>query len=179
MNKVLISLALILVVLVGRYIPHLPNFAPVMAVGLFSSVFLGRRYGLIVTLLAMLLSDAVIGFYEPGAMLFNYAALTTAMLFKNFLGSKSTFSGRSVAAIAGSSVAGSVLFFLISNGGVWAFSGMYPHSATGLVMCYTLAVPFIMYSIAGDLFYNTVLFGSAYATQFAAAKRKTLAVANN
>jgi hypothetical protein len=175
MNKGLIALALILVVLVGRYIPHLPNFAPVMAVGLFSSVFLGRRYGLVVTLAAMFLSDMVIGFYQPGAMLFNYAALATAVLFKDFLGAKNKFSGKASLAVAGSSVAGSIVFFLISNMGVWAFSGMYAHSVSGLFTCFLLAIPFIAYSIAGDLFYNTVLFGSAYATQAATTKRLALA----
>jgi hypothetical protein len=167
MNKILIALSLVLVVLAGRYIPHLPNFAPVMAVGLFSSVFLGRRYGVAITLSAMFLSDAVIGFYGPGTMLFNYAAIATAVLFKNFLGSKNNVSGRGVMAVAGSSVTGSVVFFLISNIGVWACSGMYGHSVSGIASCFELAFPFLTYTLAGDLFYNTILFGSAYAAQAA------------
>lgn len=178
MNKVLISLALILAVLVGRYIPHLPNFAPVMAAGLFASVFLGRRYGLVVTLAAMFLSDMVIGFYQPSAMLFNYAAIATAVLFKNFLGNKENFSGKSVMSVAGSSLAGSVVFFLLSNFGVWAFGGMYAHSISGLLMCYTLAIPFITYSIAGDLFYNTLFFGTAYTAKAISAKGRVAVAAN-
>ena len=175
MNKVLIALALILVIVMGRYMPHMPNFAPVAAVALFGSVFLGRRMGLLVAISGMLLSDVLIGFYEPMVMLFNYAALTGAVLLKDFGGAKSQFSSRSLQAIGASSLLGSMLFFFISNTGVWAFSGMYAHCFSGLLSCYALAVPFITYTIAGDLFYNTVLFGSAYGIQRAGMQTPQLA----
>ena len=56
-------------------------------------------------------------------------------------------------------VAGSVLFFAVSNFGVWALGDMYPHNIAGLVACYVAAIPFFQNTLAGDLFYATLLFG--------------------
>jgi hypothetical protein len=57
------------------------------------------------------------------------------------------------------SVAGSIVFFLVSNFGTWALSGMYAHTLTGLAACYAAAIPFFQNTLAGDLFYATLLFG--------------------
>ena len=46
----------------------------------------------------------------------------------------------------------SFLFFLISNFGVWILG--YPKNLEGLLLCYTMAIPFFGYSIAGDLFFG-------------------------
>jgi len=56
-------------------------------------------------------------------------------------------------------VASSVTFFLVSNFGTWALSGMYPHTSAGLAACYVAAIPFFQNTLAGDLFYATMLFG--------------------
>ena len=64
-----------------------------------------------------------------------------------------------VAVLAVLAVAGSALFFLVSNFGTWALSGMYPHTAAGLAACYVAAIPFFQNTLAGDLFYATLLFG--------------------
>ena len=65
----------------------------------------------------------------------------------------------SVLRVAGAALASSIVFFLVSNFGVWALSGMYPHSAAGLAACYIAAIPFFQNTLAGDLFYATLLFG--------------------
>jgi uncharacterized protein DUF6580 len=60
------------------------------------------------------------------------------------------------------SLAGSLLFFVISNFGVWARGDLYPHTWSGLATCYTAAIPFFRNTVIGDLFYAIVLFGSYY-----------------
>ena len=55
---------------------------------------------------------------------------------------------------------GSVLFFLITNGAVWAFGTMYPHSFAGLMQSYLMGIPFFKNTLLGDLFYTGVLVGS-------------------
>jgi hypothetical protein len=57
------------------------------------------------------------------------------------------------------SLLASILFFVITNFAVWAFSGMYPKTAFGLGEAYFLAIPFFRNTILGDLFYNGVFFG--------------------
>jgi hypothetical protein len=56
-------------------------------------------------------------------------------------------------------VASSLLFFAITNFGMWLFSGIYPHTTVGLSACYVAAIPFFQNTLAGDLFYATLLFG--------------------
>ena len=61
----------------------------------------------------------------------------------------------------------SLLFFATTNFAVWAFSGMYPKDVAGLVQCFVLALPFLHNSIAGDVFWATVLFGGWYLVKHA------------
>ena len=49
----------------------------------------------------------------------------------------------------------SIVFFIISNFGVWLIG--YPKTVSGIVMCYTAAIPFFINTILGDLFYSFLL----------------------
>ena len=136
-----------------RLVPHPPNFTPIGAMALFSGAYLGRRVlALIAPLAAMLLSDIVLGFYS--GMWVNYIAVALIVLVGWV-----ALSRVSVLRVGVASVAGSLLFFLVSNFGVWALSGMYPHTLMGLEACYVAAIPFFQNTVAGDLFYCSLLFG--------------------
>jgi hypothetical protein len=137
-----------------RLVPHPPNFTPIGAMALFSGAYLGRR-GLLAfaaPLGAMLLSDAVIGFHS--GMLFVYTSIA-AIVMIGWLALRS----KSPLRIVGAAMASSVLFFVITNFGTWAVSGMYPLSASGLAACYVAAIPFFQSTVVGDLFYSALLFG--------------------
>ena len=56
-------------------------------------------------------------------------------------------------------LASSVLFFVLTNLGVWATSGLYPRTMIGLVTCYAAALPFFRNTLAGDAIYALTLFG--------------------
>jgi hypothetical protein len=58
------------------------------------------------------------------------------------------------------SLSGSVVFYVISNFGVWMNGLDYPRTAEGLVQCYIGAIPFFRNAILGDLFYAGLMFGS-------------------
>jgi hypothetical protein len=136
-----------------RLMPHPPNFTPIGAMALFSGAYLGRRpLAFVAPLGAMLLSDAVLGFYS--GMWVTYLAIAIIVLV-GWL----ALSRVSALRVAGAAVACSVLFFLVSNFGTWALSGMYPHTGAGLAACYVAAIPFFQNTLAGDLFYATLLFG--------------------
>ncbi len=74
--------------------------------------------------------------------------------------------------VFGASIAGTILFFLITNFGTWLTQDMYlnssatkylyPHTLSGLIDCYVLAIPFLKYSFMGDLSFSLVLFGGYY-----------------
>jgi hypothetical protein len=136
-----------------RLVPHPPNFSPIGAMALFSGAYLGRRWlAFAAPLAAMLLSDAVLGFYD--GFWITYLAVALIAL----LGSLA-LQRRTALRIGLAAVAGSVLFFLVSNFGTWSLSGMYPHSGAGLAACYIAAIPFFQNTLAGDLFYTALLFG--------------------
>ncbi len=54
----------------------------------------------------------------------------------------------------------SVVFFLISNSGIWVAGKLYPLTMSGLAACYVAALPFFRNSIMGDLAYAALMFGS-------------------
>ena len=136
-----------------RLVPHPPNFTPIGAMALFSGAYLGRRaLAFAAPLGAMLLSDAVLGFYS--GMWVTYLAVSLIVLVGWV-----ALARISVLRVAGAAVASSVLFFLVSNFGTWTLSGMYPHTGAGLSACYIAAIPFFQNTLAGDLFYAALLFG--------------------
>jgi hypothetical protein len=69
-----------------------------------------------------------------------------------------------VQTIMAASVASSILFFIITNFGVWAASGMIG-GAGGLAATYALGIPFFAPTLLGDVFFNAILFGAFYLAQ--------------
>ena len=146
--------ALIVLAAASRLLPHPPNFAPVAAIGLFAGAHTSRRAGWLVPFAALLASDALLGFYSPVGMLWNYLAFAACLL----LGSGFLARRRSALRLGGAVLTSSVAFFVISNFGMWA-SGYYPRTAAGLVECYVAALPFFRNTLTSDVLYSAVLFG--------------------
>lgn len=133
-----------------------PNFAPIAAMALFSGTyFLDRRQALIVPIAAMLISDAFIGFYNLFIMLSVYLCFLLSAVIGFYIKKNKNISN-----IIGGSLLSSVVFYLITNYAVWAFSWLYPQTFAGLLQSYIMAIPFFRWTLLGDLFYVTMLFGS-------------------
>lgn len=145
---------LILLAAASRLLPHPPNFAPVAAIGLFAGALLDRRAAWAVPLVALLASDLVLGFYHPMSMLWNYLAFAACLL----LGSALLGARRTLPRMASATLTSAVVFFALSNFGMWA-SGYYPRTWAGLVECYVAALPFFRNTLTSDVFYTAVLFG--------------------
>ena len=137
----------------SRLIPHPPNATSIAAVALFSGAyFADKRLALVVPIAALLLSDSILGFYRHMEIVYLSFALVVCLGF--------TLTGRpSVLRIGTTAVAASISFFILTNFGVWAFDGLYPHTLYGLAECYLLALPFFAHTLIGDLFYTALLFG--------------------
>jgi hypothetical protein len=167
--QIAVALALILGAAAARILPHVPNVSPIAAVSLFGGFFFAsRRTAVMVPLAALLLSDAVLGFYDLRVMAVVYAALLVPVLFAR--------SPSLVRATVGS-VGASTVFFAVSNFAVWAFSGMYEHTVVGLAECYTLALPFFQNTLLGDLAFTLLLFGT-YAAVVAVQRKRHSAAAH-
>jgi hypothetical protein len=136
-----------------RLVPHPPNFSPIDAMALFSGAYLGRRgLAFVAPLGALLLSDLFLGFYHGMAFVYGSVALVVGIGWW-------VSSRRTPLRIGAAALVSSALFFVLTNFGMWLFSGFYPRTLSGLVTCYVAAVPFFQNTLAGDLFYAALLFG--------------------
>ena len=64
-----------------------------------------------------------------------------------------------------SSIGVGVVFFIVSNFGVWLGGTMYPMTFEGLVTCYVAAIPFFRATLTSNILFSFILFGGYYALQ--------------
>ena len=145
---------MILAAAASRLIPHPPNFTPIAAIALFGGAqFASKRAAFLVPLAGMFLSDLVFGFYAITPVVYGGFALTVCLGFW-------VRQHRSVQRIAFAAVASAILFFVLTNFGVWAMDHLYPKTIAGLVDCFVAAIPFFRNMLLGNLLYSALLFGA-------------------
>jgi hypothetical protein len=150
-----IALALVLLAMLGRFISvdGWGNFTPVGAVALFAGCYLrDKKLALLVPATAMVLSDLVIGLHNLLPVVYACFALTVWLGMRM----KGRASGYSV---LGNALAGSMVFFVVTNFAVWLGGSMYPMSLAGLGQCFVMAIPFFKNELIGTLLYSALLFG--------------------
>jgi hypothetical protein len=146
--------SVVIVAVVARLIPHPFNFTPIGAAALFAGATLERkRWALLLPLLAMLASDAVIGFHSAMPVVYGCFAATVCIGFALRGRTRSPF------AVLGGAVSSATLFFVVTNFYVWLTSPLYAKTLAGLATCYVAAIPFYENQLAGDILYSAVLFG--------------------
>jgi hypothetical protein len=151
----------------SRLIPHPANFTAIVAVALFGAMKMqDTKKAFLIPLAAMLLSDTVLevlfrtglapfqGFHA--GMIYVYGAFMLVTLIG--LGARKNFS---IQKLAGATLLSSVVFFIVTNFGVW-LSGYYGLTAQGLAECYIAAIPFFRNQVLGDAFFTAALFGADY-----------------
>ncbi len=157
----------VIIGVLARLIPHPVNFAPILAIALFGGTYLNKKTALWVPLSALFISDLFLGTYSPVLMLFVYASTLASGVLGLWLRKH-----KNIANIAGISLLSALVFYLLSNFGVWVrpHSG-YSHNWAGLVECYVMALPFLKNTVASNLIYTTVFFGSYELAQSLLRKR--------
>jgi len=144
MKKEYIIIGLIVLAILTRLIPHPLNFAPITGIALFSAInFNNTFFKFLVPLISLVIFDLIIGF----SLINNFVYLSFIVI---------VLVGNHFREIKLKSILiSSVVFFIISNFGVWLIG--YPKTVSGFVMCYTAAIPFFINTILGDLFYSFLL----------------------
>jgi hypothetical protein len=138
--------SLILIGVISRWVPHWPNVTAIIGVSIVSAFYMNKGFQVFIPLAAMMLSDLLLGSHPT--MMWVYAGIASASAYATFLG-KRGYVGTGL-----TSVVCSLLFFMISNLGVWVSGGLYPLTEAGLVQAYLMAVPFLLNQILGDLFWT-------------------------
>jgi hypothetical protein len=137
----------------ARLLPHPWNFTPTIAIGLFAGA--QARFattGVLATLSALALSDAVRGF--DSSFWYVYGAVLISVLLGRLIRNRN-----GAVAIAAAGLGSSVSFFLVTNFMVWVTTTLYPHTLVGLAACFVAAIPFFQNQLLGDAFYVVALFG--------------------
>jgi hypothetical protein len=162
MNKprILLLTGMITTAALSRLIPHPPNFSPVAALALFGGAAIAsKRLAFVLPLAAMFLSDLILGFSPLTPVIYGCFALIVCLGFW-------VKRSQSVGRIGLAAVAGAILFFAVTNFGVWAMGLYYSKTGTGLAECFTAAIPFFWNTLTSDLFYAALLFGALRAAEW-------------
>ena len=153
-SRLLVALGFVLMGVMSRLIPHPPNFTAITAMALLGTFYLGdRKLALLAIFSCMLLSDGVWGVHST--MVFVYASFGL-VVWMGFILAKT----KSLYLSPLFSVAGSLVFFGLTNFGIWLTGEMYPQTWQGFCLCYVAALPFLANQVLGDLFYGALIIGS-------------------
>lgn len=160
-----IVIFMIILAAASRFLPHPANFAPIGAMALFGAAYFSKKiWAFVIPIVTMWLSDLVmtnvvfdysesfIWFYQGS--FFTYASFALIALFGILVLKKVK-----VQNVVLGSLGASVIFFIVSNFGVWFSTPMYPNTFSGLIACYVAGLPFFKMTILGDMVYCGIMFG--------------------
>lgn len=144
---------MVFAVVAARWLPHPPNFTPIMALALFGgATFTNKRAAFLVPLAGLFLSDLALGFSSITPMVYGSFALIVALGL--WLRTR-----KSISSVAFAAIASGLLFFIVTNFGVWTLGGLYPKTLAGLGECYVAAIPFLRNTLVSSFVYSALLFG--------------------
>ena len=151
-QKFVLFLYFIGLIALSRLILHPPNFTPVIAMAVFMPYLTRNVYSaMLVPLLAMFVSDLYLGFHS--SMFWVYISILLGTTLSHYtMSMKKTY-----VHLGSNALLSATIFFVITNFAVWMSGSMYPLTIDGLLLCYTMAIPFFGNTLAGTLFYVSLL----------------------
>ena len=150
-NKIFLQYCLILLSSIGaliffRFLPHPPNFTPVIAMAFYLPIFFGM-WCIPFLLLAFAITDFFIGFHS--LLVWTWGGLALISLISKF--------SNSILSRLFLSFVGAILFYIISNFGVWFSGSLYQHSIEGLIQCYIMALPFFTNTLLSTIIFSLLI----------------------
>ena len=146
MGYLKISVGIFLALAASRFIPHPPNFTTLLALSFYIPALLGARY-LPSLIISFIITDLFIGFHSTA--LFTWGAVL-------FIGLLSKYFIKNITSRITGALAGACIFFIVTNFGVWSL-GSYGYTLSGLLTCYTLAIPFFSYSLISTIVFSSII----------------------
>ena len=151
MNYIKGIIFITLILVLSRIIPHPPNFTPILA-GIIFLPFIKKdlAFSIIAPLAAMLISDLIIGMHS--LMLWTYAPIIFLSCLTYY------FNQDNILRIGTLAVISPMVFFLVSNFGVWISGSSYTEDMSGLIECYFNAIPFYASSAISCLLFTALFY---------------------
>ena len=148
MNYLKFSLVIFFVLAASRFIPHPPNFTPIISMAILSAYFMKNlKHSILLILSTMLITDIFLGFYKD--MFFIYISLFIITLISFKLSSKIDIKNLFLYCIFSS-----ITFFVITNFGVWVLGDLYDNNLQGLIECYFMAIPFFKNTLISTIVFS-------------------------
>jgi len=148
----MLATCLLVLGIISRLIVHSWNFTPVIALALFGGVYLKKKQAILLPLILLAVTDIILGFHET--MLFTWGSVILIAAIGLWIKKN-----KNLKTVLGGGLVSAVLFFIVTNLGVWLVSGMYPLTLAGLSECFVLAIPFFRNTLLGTFVYGFILFG--------------------
>ncbi|MDC0094067.1 hypothetical protein OAI86_07065 [Alphaproteobacteria bacterium] len=145
-NNICLFLGCLGIVLFFRIIPHPPNFTPVIAMSFYLPLFFGLG-SLPFIILAFAITDYFIGLHS--LLIWTWGGLVIIGIISKF--------GTNIFLRVLMTITSALIFFIISNFGVWLTSMFYSPNLQGLMNCYIMGLPFF-----GNTLLSTLLFGALF-----------------
>ena len=165
--RFIVVVGIILVAALSRLVPHPANFSPIGGMALFGAAYFTNKYWtFIIPIVSMWISDLILNNVVYGEYFNHFVWFYSGSLFAYgafaLIGVMGLFSLKRIGinSVLLSALSASIIFFVVSNFGVWLSSGMYPHPWQGLTACYIAGIPFFGNTILGDLCYSAIMFGA-------------------
>lgn len=135
-----------MIIAASRLVPHPPNFTSLLALSFYVPAMLGVRF-IPALILSFVITDYFIGFHNT--VYFTWGSIIFIGLISKY------FTENIIKRVLGA-LLGSVLFFIITNFGVWSH-GSYGYTFDGFLLCYTLAIPFFTYSLISTFIFSGII----------------------
>ena len=125
---------------ISRLIPHEPNFTPILSISILGYLFSKILWlKVLIVLGSMFFSDLIIGVHD--FIIYVYFSLMLLIIISN--------SKNYIYMI----FLGPLIFFIVTNFGVWLSSSYYTKNIDGLIECFYMAIPFFKNTILSTFFY--------------------------
>ena len=164
-TKISVIVALVMGAGLMRLIPNVNGFVPVTAATVFAAAFIGRKgWAVLLPIFSVWITDLVLNNTVYASFFNGFTWLTPGFAFQFSAYALISLMGFQVGQNASASRIGlfsifsSLIFFLVTNFGVWIGGGFYASNFSGLMECYAMGLPFLERSLVADVLFAQVLF---------------------
>ena len=142
-----IFLGIFLALAASRFIPHPPNFTSLLALSFYVPALLGRKY-ILALILSFILTDIFIGFHTK--TIFTWGSVAIIGFTSKF------FINSSLNRLLGVFCA-TVIFFILTNFGVWVSGEIHGISNFNLLETYIIAIPFYGNTLVSTIIFSLII----------------------
>ena len=146
LNNFYLFIGCIGIISLYRLIPHPPNFTPIIAMVVYLPIFFGL-WCLPFLLLSFAITDYFLGFHS--LLIWTWGSFALIGLISKY--------GKNILSRLFASFLGAIIFFIISNLGVWFSGGLYEYSLEGLIKCYVMALPFFTNTLLSSIIFALLI----------------------